>query len=154
MTARALCAAVVLAAAAATRAETLRCEFSGGSINSGVFNVVKKQWAWMEPRSPAEFYKGVKPGASFFYATATYTPGERFGALAGSFSVPATDARTAEVAFGAGFVSLVDITAAGSILTLTVATERDRDGRYSAAYSSHAGNALMILVSQYWGSCR
>jgi hypothetical protein len=154
MIARALGPAIVLAAATATHAETFRCEFSGGVINSGVFNSATKRWAWMSPRTPVEFFKGLKPGVPFWFTTATYTRGERFGTLAGSAVAPVTETRSVEVSFAERAVSFVDITPSGSVLTLTVTTERDRDGRLSAAFSRHTSTSGMLLVSQYWGSCQ
>ena len=96
----------------------------------------------------------MKPGARFWFATATYIPGQRNGTMGGSDSTPVIDVHAVPVAYGEGSVAFVDVTPSGSVLTLTVSIDRDADGAYAAAYSRHTATGSMLFVSEYWGTCR
>lgn len=152
MAPRALVAVLALVAAPLARADSLECEFTDGSINVAVLNAQSGNWTWTSPaRTPAEFYKGVKAGSAFWFMRATHMAGQVKGTMAGTFTKPASDAVSVQVVHGPGFVAFVDAGGTGSS-TLTVATERGRDGHFAASFN-RTTVAAMLMVQQYWGSC-
>jgi hypothetical protein len=145
-----LAVAVMLVLSAAAHAETLRCEFSKGVINSedrhhpgAGAGYVRRGW-----KSP-ESVGGLPEKAPELTFTLKFTPGDATATLAGNNAIVTVNVVTAQ-----WFRSFVEITPGNGVHVLTVDVARGDAGKYLAAYSRHAVVADSLIVSQFWGYCR
>jgi hypothetical protein len=107
-----LLALLALASPPLARSETLDCEFTEGRSSTARVDAKTGKWLWASP----------KRGEAVWFAKAGYSTGATAGTLAGSHTRPANDDRPAQVAYGAGFVSVVSVGSNGTN-TLAAATQ-------------------------------
>jgi len=144
---------LALSLATTARGEELACEFIGGTRSVVRLDEEARAWGRTASVQQASEFLGTRPGASFWFMRARVMAGSSQGALAGTFTPPATDFWAAAVHRRPSQLMLVEVVS-DSIRVLAVSTVRGRDGRFAATYSNQSGGPSSLLAEQFTGSCQ